>query len=489
MHSTRPWLILTSLTLGLAACGGADDTPLEVNAAGLQRIVETTVRWDAEQQPLVESHELWVAPAAEPSDTPFGSTSAGLSADSSCAGASLWLYDQPYLGGNRLCFFEGGTGPRTVELSSFCRALSRECSATVGGGVVCRDVACAPGSSWSGAVRSTWAGVDGGYLSYGGPTGCVERFEPWQRSDTVGLCSAWSTTVQLDRWPSSSLIPTVGAPYDYPSDSTLAWSAIVQGVAHDDDNWYMASQYGLWKLPVDHPLDDHDTSWMRNVPIPPALWSAGYNHFGDPEFSGGGLYVPLEGSGPPQVLVYDSNLNLIANAELSPTGATNEAPWLAIDPGTGLLYTSNFEIRPDNPIRVYRPRFGFGVGRALLYLDYVGNFVVRDEAGTPIYVRDVQGGAFSPSGHLYLVSDVSGTVMGFDASGRRRSTLAVDYTGWHSREELEGLTFWDLDSGRAPNIRGQLHLTMAKRDFTSLTFGSVYFKHYQLANPSEKSRL
>jgi hypothetical protein len=85
-------------------------------------------------------------------------------------------------------------------------------------------------------------------------------------------------------------------------------------VAHDADNWYVASQYGLWKLPVDHPLDDHDAGWMRNVPIPPELWSRGYNHFGDPEFSGGALYVPLEGSGVPRVLVYDPSLNLMADA-------------------------------------------------------------------------------------------------------------------------------------------------------------------------------
>lgn len=138
---------------------------------------------------------------------------------------------------------------------------------------------------------------------------------------------------------------------------------------------------------------------------------------------------------------------------------------------------------------MFRPRFGFGVGRVLFFLDYVGTYTLRDEAGTPIVLDDVQGGAFSPNGHLYLVSDVAGAIVSFDASGRRRSTTKVDYTGWHSRQELEGLTFWDLDSGRAPNIRGQLHLTMAKRDTLAAHFNSVYFKHYQLADPAEKPKL
>lgn len=484
MRSTLPWISITS---ALAACGGTE-TPLDSSAAGLERVIETTVRWDPEQRPIIESHEIWAAREA-PVDGPIQTLGAGLSADSACYGASMWLYDQPNLGGNRLCFFEGGSGPRSVDLSTFCRASARECSATVGGGVVCRDLPCAPGSAWSGAVRSFWAGADEGYLSVGGPTGCVDRFDPWQRAPSVGTCTYYASTIQFDRWPSSPLVPTVGVPYDYPSNSTLPWSWILQGVAHDADNWYVASQYGLWKLPVDHPLDDHDAGWMRNVPIPPELWSRGYNHFGDPEFSGGALYVPLEGSGVPRVLVYDPSLNLMADAEINPAGSLGDAPWLAIDPTNGLLYTSNFHISPDNPIRVFRPRFGLGVGRVLFYLDYVGTYTIRDEAGTPIFLDDIQGGAFSPNGHLYLVSDVSGAVVGFDTSGRRRSKTNVDYTGWDSSQELEGITFWDLDSGRAPNIRGQLHLMMAKRDTLSTRSNSVYFKHYQLADPAEKPKL
>jgi len=45
-----------------------------------------------------------------------------------------------------------------------------------------------------------------------------------------------------------------------------------------------------------------------------------------------------------------------------------------------------------------------------------------------------------------------------------------------SLEEPEGMTIWDLDDGRAPGIRGQLHVLLVDND--SLDAGDVYLKHY-----------
>ncbi|MFO0724088.1 MAG: hypothetical protein U1E65_09915 [Myxococcota bacterium] len=480
----RPIPILLSLA-SLAACGGPD-APLDQDTAALVEVTETAVHFHPDAEPTVESHRIFVAPEALPEEGLTAQGGAGLTADSVCGGASLWLYDAVNLGGNRICFFEPGYGPKTIELSAYCRASSRTCSAPLGGPVTCTDTC---SSTWSGAVRSLWAGSDEGYLSYGGPTGCFDHFTPYQRENTVAWCASYASTIELDRWPSSSFIPTRSVAYDYPSNSSPDWAYIVQGVAHDANNWFITAQYGIYKMPVDHPLDDHDGGWRISATIPSALWAAGYNHFGDPEEANGFVYVPLEGSRAPLILAYDSNLNLIASAELTVHGETNEAPWVAVNPKNGLIYTSNFQIRPDNPIRVYRPRILPGFGVTLFFLDYVGTYVIRDEAGTPMSLGDVQGGAFTSNGHLYLVSDVAGSVQSFDASGRRRSVLAVDYTGHESRQELEGLTFWDLDSGRAPNIRGQLHLMMAKRDLDASRFNSVYFKHYELADPGEKPKM
>jgi hypothetical protein len=48
------------------------------------------------------------------------------------------------------------------------------------------------------------------------------------------------------------------------------------------------------------------------------------------------------------------------------------------------------------------------------------------------------------------------------------------------REEPEGLTFWDLDAdGRAPGLRGQLHVVLLDNDL--VTADDVYVKHYRLS--------
>src|SRR4030095_2699791 len=47
-------------------------------------------------------------------------------------------------------------------------------------------------------------------------------------------------------------------------------------------------------------------------------------------------------------------------------------------------------------------------------------------------------------------------------------------------EEPEGLTFWDLDAdGRAPGLRGQLHVVLLDNDITN--DDDAYVKHYRLS--------
>lgn len=47
--------------------------------------------------------------------------------------------------------------------------------------------------------------------------------------------------------------------------------------------------------------------------------------------------------------------------------------------------------------------------------------------------------------------------------------------GFPTYEEPEGLTIWDLDVGRAPGIRGQLHAMVSDNDIEA---GDIDFKHY-----------
>ncbi len=50
--------------------------------------------------------------------------------------------------------------------------------------------------------------------------------------------------------------------------------------------------------------------------------------------------------------------------------------------------------------------------------------------------------------------------------------------GFPTYEEPEGLTIWDLDDGRAPGIRGQLHAMVSDNDAIT---GDIDLKHYTFA--------
>lgn len=49
------------------------------------------------------------------------------------------------------------------------------------------------------------------------------------------------------------------------------------------------------------------------------------------------------------------------------------------------------------------------------------------------------------------------------------------HPGYRIGEEPEGITWWDLDSRRAPSIRGQLHVIMLDTDPGSAD--DMYLKH------------
>lgn len=128
---------------------------------------------------------------------------------------------------------------------------------------------------------------------------------------------------------------------------------------------------------------------------------------------------------------------------------------------------------------------------------YNGRLYVPMEGSTPaIAVFDsnlkldrIQGGAFSPKGHLYLVMDVAGHgVKGFEVrSGRQYANIPVNFDpSWDTQEELEGIDIWDLDNGAAPGVNGQIHVLMLDNDLGS---DELFFKHYSVTNAGEKGNL
>jgi hypothetical protein len=174
------------------------------------------------------------------------------------------------------------------------------------------------------------------------------------------------------------------------------------------------------------------------VGIPPGREFEGYDHFGDPDHYKGFIYVPFEMNSRkkvPRVLVFEAKTLKFKGHEKLVDQGEKDAPWCAINPRNGLLYSSGFN-----------------------------------------------SGAFSPNGHLDLVSDAGrekGGIMGFDMiTGQRIMHKPVNYGGiGTARQALEGVTILDLDSVSAPKIDGQIHLIMLDNDVGN---DEIYFKHYRV---------
>jgi hypothetical protein len=97
--------------------------------------------------------------------------------ESSCTGASMWMFDQPAYQGHRICFIRQGSGLfDSVNFLAYLRST----------------IAGYPGF-WGGAVRSIIAGVDPGYFRTNDPVPVVQTFNAWQQMPTVSpaLASSW----------------------------------------------------------------------------------------------------------------------------------------------------------------------------------------------------------------------------------------------------------------------------------------------------------
>jgi hypothetical protein len=279
-------------------------------------------------------------------------------------------------------------------------------------------------------------------------------------------------------WPPTNAVSYLG---DYPEDSNPGWTNNIQGVAHDDSNWFFTQDVRLWRIPLSHDLEEAiipifiDDNQFLNAPIPSSLEEAGGDHMGDPDHHEGLLYVPLEGTSPPRILIFQgSNLNFIDSAPLT---AQNDAPWCAINPLNGLLYSSPFN---SDHLTVYKrlPIGNSHGGSIVLELEHLYDFPLFDSQGSPVSLLRIQGGAFSPSGHLYLVSDVdSGGVLGFDmTTGRKifQRTKESLPTG----AEMEGITIWDVDPLSSPHIGGQIHVVWLQDE--AIVDDDLYFSHFRV---------
>ncbi len=291
----------------------------------------------------------------------------------------------------------------------------------------------------------------------------------------------------------------------YPQQETN-WSNDVQGIAHDDNNWFITQTTVIWKIPVGLNLRTVTASSpgviRHTLSFYPML--AGFEHTGDPvvyaPVPGGPNYlmVPLEGPGRTAAIAMFNCATLAYETIFSLPNQAGDAGWCAID-AEGVIYSSLQHASSLTSYVVDWPHF---INGGAILLAPRATQTMFNESGQILDLVTMQGGEFAPGGLLYLASGFytdsnaladreglhimqkqtspQGTV-----SWRRiaHSTRGINghfdyyynpgtFTG---AEEPEGLTIWDLDDGRAPGIRGQLHATVLSNEIDA---GDIDFKHY-----------
>ena len=273
------------------------------------------------------------------------------------------------------------------------------------------------------------------------------------------------TTSSLELRPNTPVWSSARYRSNYPHDRENTWSNEAQGVTHDANNWYITNKWHIHKYPVGRSVSSNSYSRRNNLPH-------GCKHFGDPTFYGGDMCAPLEGGPNPddRIYVYDTNLNIRRFGRLN---HQSHAPWVAINPVNGLMYSSDFR---TNTLRVYNRNFANGSWLTPKYS------ITLDR-----HLNGIQGGVFSQNGYLYLTT--SGGQAGihvFDIRGSRaRRVRFIGPNGYKpgfpNYEEVEGITLWDLDNGRAPGISGQIHWILLDNDSGQ---DDIYFKHIRVSPAS-----
>lgn len=275
----------------------------------------------------------------------------------------------------------------------------------------------------------------------------------------------------------------------------------------------------LIKFPVGFDLttefdpEDSDT-WPPGalaVPMPASLANDGYTELKDLDQAKGFLFVPVAGEHPDTeenitgIAVFTtSNLDYLGFYPITEIPHTSFA---AFNPHDGYLYVSRPTvgcsyviacqpgISTDEPLRRYTVHFGALANRDVEHAFTPAEPFRLTEGSGPIDppLRNMQGGAFTPWGDLYLVNGFEspphedrGGIHLFNASGQlidesthESGTFRFLYDPAAAvEEEPEGADWWNRDVGPAsPGIGGQLHVILLDNEETE---DKIFFKHYSV---------
>jgi hypothetical protein len=252
------------------------------------------------------------------------------------------------------------------------------------------------------------------------------------------------------------------------------WSEEVQGVTWDGGHFYFsandAGKPGAHPRAIYRFLGDGDVETVLEMDDQYG------DHLGALDYFGGRFFCAMEG--PVGVLVVDAASAAAARHELKDENGdpSKQAsmPWCAVNPWNRLLYTSeNGDDQPAITVNAYDPANDFRmVSAAAIDL-------------TPHPAHHVQGGCFSPHGHLYLATDQR------DPNDPQYKLIRV-YSAFNGgflgaatvlaledNQELEDVCYAAVTLGGAAV---QIHAVLLE-NIDTLDSDNIFFKHFAAPTP------
>jgi Bacterial TSP3 repeat len=296
------------------------------------------------------------------------------------------------------------------------------------------------------------------------------------------------------------------------------WSEQAQGVANDGKHWFFTSMTGgLFKYDANWlPIDGDDIGKLGHVGFPPELGSMGIDHFGDPDYYAGYVFVPFEHNDDDPAkqkaiigVFRASDLAFVDWVDMLPFQP--KAGWVAIDPVEEILYTSNDRLVAGTPLLRYKvdlSKLENGIPHD--FLTPTTSIAVLDADGSPVSGKFIyiQGGVFTPWRDLYLSVGMADETPEKTRGGlhlfRRTSdgsafqlvessvnvsdhvgepVFAYEYHPGSSidpEEEPEGIDWWNRDNVPGSFYKGQLHAILLDNDLNSWDDDKIWLKHYRV---------
>ena len=319
-----------------------------------------------------------------------------------------------------------------------------------------------------------------------------------------------------NEWPYDSAPPPLASPSYIDNaprgQENTEWAGGLQGLAHDDQHWFISTREDIYKWNKSHGLptskpSSHLNLRLYNLPFPYGDDSY-FNHFGDIDFveesNNGLLYVPLEATHPdtdsPALVVLNDDLQLVSAYIIYDPLAShgNAMPWVSVHPmNTELVFTSSFgkwpTFRFDSGVE-YHPVTQTSVYKVadptrVRDYEYLGELSLKGYncASPPSsgLLWRVQGGEFNGEGYLALAAEG-----GYYGAG---IYFFDTYTGCLARhtpigfnpddQEIEGITIWDLNQfspSTTGGMRGDIHSFIYKDGLGIFSERAIWLKHWNL---------